>query len=318
MSKHRLFNFAVFIIYIVGMTALMIWQGIGIAPDRYAFVLLLAALLVKKTRAFLLDWIPFLFILISYDFLRGFADNLDGRVHFIEPINWDKFLFLGKLPTVYLQNLFYHPSNLQFYDYLATMFYFLHFALPLAFGFLIWMNNRTRFREFVTSILILSYSAWITYIVFPSAPPWMAGEQGYIQGVSKILDKTLQAFPEKLSLPTIYHNFNPNPVAAIPSLHAAYPFLILILCVSYFGKKGLYFIPYVLGVWISIVYLGEHYVSDILIGAVYAAFSYILAIKLLHNVKFRNALVENLPLEAFRKRSRKLILFIERKFSPNG
>lgn len=286
MSKHTVFSFSLFFIYILAMTGLMIWQGVGIAPDRYIFVLLLVALFIKKTRAFLLDWIPFIFILLSYDFLRGFADNLNHRVNFFDLINFDKTLFFGINPTAFLQSIFYNPANPHLYDYLATILYFLHFALPLGFGFLVWVKSRPKFREFVTAILILSYSAWITYIIFPAAPPWLAAQKGYLSGVSKIMDNTLQAFPERLSLPTVYQEFNPNPVAAVPSLHSAYPLLVLLFCVRFFKKKGLYFAPYVLGVWLSVVYLGEHYVMDVMIGAIYAILSYMVAIRLLHNVKF--------------------------------
>src|SRR3989344_8461712 len=101
--NHRVFIIFSFVAYMVGMTTLMIWQGIGLAPDRYAVVLLLGSLLVKRTRKFLLDWIPFLFILISYDFLRGFADNLSTRVNFHDLLLADKILFAGVIPTQFLQ-----------------------------------------------------------------------------------------------------------------------------------------------------------------------------------------------------------------------
>ncbi len=279
--KHRVFNIGLFVIYIIGMTGLMIWQGIGIDPSRYAFVLLLAALLVKKTRSFILDWTPFLFILLSYDFLRGFADNLNQRVHYLELIDWEKGLF-GQIPTITLQNMFYQPSGASWLDFFATMFYFLHFALPLSFGFLLWMISRSYFKYFVTGILLLSYAGWITFLIYPAAPPWMASQQGYLPGVHKILDVTLQAFPDKWNLPSIYHNFNPNPVAAMPSLHAAYPFLVLLFALRFFKLKALFFLPYVLLTWFSLVYLGEHYVVDILAGAIYAIIFYFIAIRL-HN-----------------------------------
>lgn len=270
MLKHHHFTIVTFILYIVGMTALMIWQGIGIAPDRYALILLLGALLVRRTRAFLMDWIPFLFILISYDFLRGFADNLSTRVNFHDLLLADKLLFGGIVPTQFLQEKFYLAGQLQWYDLVATVFYFLHFALPLAFAYLLWMGSREKFRQFVIGILLLSYAGWLTFLIFPSAPPWMAAQIGILPGVSKILNDTLALFPAFLELPTIYHRLNPNPVAALPSMHAAYPFLVLLFSLQFFGKKALYFLIYVLAAWTSFVYLGEHYVIDIIVGALYA------------------------------------------------
>lgn len=268
------------------MTGLMIWEGIGIAPDRYALILLFGSLLIRRTRQFLLDWIPFLFILISYDFLRGFADNLSTRVSYFPLIDADLAIFGGRLPTAYFQQIFYNPNNLSFLDYFSTIFYFLHFALPLGFGYLLWLHSRDYFRQFITSLLLLSFAGWITYIVYPAAPPWLAQEKGYITGVTKIIDVTLLTFPEKLKLPTVYHQFNPNPVAAIPSMHAAYPLLVLLFFFKFFKLKAVLFLPYVLSVWFSIVYLGEHYVIDIVAGALYAVIFYMVAIWLHYRVKF--------------------------------
>lgn len=268
----------------VSMTAFMIWQGIGIAPDRYAMVLLLGSLLIKRTRSFLLDWIPFLFILIAYDFLRSLVPYLNGRVHFVELINADKFIF-GVLPSSYLQSLFYHPGSLSMLDYLSTLIYFLHFALPLGFGFILWMTNKGHFRQFVLGILLLSYGGWITFVTYPAAPPWMAAQQGLIK-VTKILDQTLGIFPDKYNLPTIYHNFNPNPVAAIPSMHSAYPVLIFLFAFSFFRKKAIWFFLYILAVFFSLVYLGEHYFIDELVGAIYAIIFFIVAKIASSHVKF--------------------------------
>lgn len=277
--KHRVFNISLFVTYILGVTGLMIWQGIGIDPSRYVFVFLLASLLVKRTRSFILDWTPFLFILLSYDFLRGFADNLGPRADFVGLIEIEQGVF-GYIPTIELQKLLYNPSSPSPLDFIATIFYFLHFALPLSFGFMLWLYNRGHFRQFVTGILLLSYAGWVTFLIYPSAPPWLASNEGYLPGVYKILDVTLGSFPDKWNLPSIYHQFNPNPVAAMPSLHAAYPLMILLFSLKFFKFKALLFAPFVVAVWISIVYLGEHYVVDILAGTLYAIIFYFVAIKL--------------------------------------
>lgn len=283
--NHRIFNISLFIIYIVVATALMIWQGIGIAPDRYAFLLLLASLLVKRTRSFILDWIPFLFILLSYDFLRGFADNLNQRVHFEGLIQAEFFIF-GSIPTIELQKALYKPS-LSLIDFIAAIFYFLHFALPLVFAYILWIYNRNHFKQFVIGILLLSYAAFFTFLIFPAAPPWLASNEGYLPKVVKIMDQVLEAFPDKWDLPTIYHSFNPNPVAAMPSLHGAYPFLILLFSIQFFKLKGLIFLPYVLLVWFSLVYLGEHYVIDIIAGSIYAVIFYVITTKLNFKYPFK-------------------------------
>lgn len=272
MTFHKV-NLAFFIVYMILMTGVMVWQGIGITPDRYILVLILGSLFIRKTRVFLVDWLPFLFILIAYDFLRSLAPILNPRVHYLEMINLDKLIF-GQNPILFLQKLFYRPGTIFWYDHLATFFYFLHFALPLGFGFILWLKNRHFFKRFANALLIVSYAAFFTYVIFPAAPPWLASQEGYLPGVIKILNVTLSSYPKRLDLPTIYERFNPNTVAAVPSLHGAYPLLVLLFAVRFFGKKGLFFIPYVLGSWISLIYLGEHYAIDIILGVLYAVIVY--------------------------------------------
>lgn len=285
MAYHKV-NLYIFLIYIFAMTGFMIWQGIGITPDRYGLLLFAGILFIHRSRKFILDWLPFLFLLISYDFLRGFADKLNPRVHFVEMIQIDKFIF-GQLPTIILQNNFFQQTQIQWYDYLATFFYFLHFALPLAFALLLWLKNRNYFKRFTFCLLLLSYMAFFTYVVFPAAPPWLASQKGVYPGIIKILDFTLKAFPQRLNLPSIYNTFDPNTVAAIPSLHAAYPLLVLLYSLKFFGRKALWFIPYVLGVWISIVYLGEHYVTDIIVGAIYTLVSFYIFEMIYHLYRYK-------------------------------
>lgn len=283
--KYHLFTFSLFILYVLVATGIMIWQGIGIAPDRYIFLLLFVSLLLKKGRAFLLDWLPFLFLLISFDFLRGLVPLFNNNVHYWELIQADLTIF-KVIPTQFLQKHFFNPNSLGLHDYLATILYFLHFVPPTIFAFILWLNNKSYFRKFTLGLLILSYSAWITFFIFPASPPWLAAKEGYLDGVVKIMDTTINVFPEKISLPTIYHKMHPNPVAAIPSLHNAYPFLILLFVLQFFKAKGLFFLPYVLGVMVSTVYLGEHYVIDVLAGFLYAFLSFLVAIRAPHSVKF--------------------------------
>lgn len=284
--KHRFFIFALFIFYMILMTVIMMWQGLVIPPSRYLFVLLLGGLLVKRARSFIFDWIPFVFILISYDYLRGVVPSLIPKVHFEEMAQIDWSIF-HTLPTAQLQKALFHPLNLAWYDYLGTLLYFFHFILPVSFGFLLWINNKNHFRQFVTGFSLLSYASFATYLIFPAASPWVAAQAGLITGVTKVMNFTLPALFGGSDVITIYHNMNPNPVAAIPSMHAALPFVILLFSVRMFKIKGLLFLPYVLAIWFFIIYFGEHYVFDVFLGAIYALTSYTLSTMVLHRINWQ-------------------------------
>jgi hypothetical protein len=265
----------------------MLSQGIEVLPDRYAVAMLVGAVILGRGRRFIADWSPFIGLLISYDFLRGFADDLAGRAEFILPMQADAAIF-GDVPTVFLQRTFFNPGALQWYDYVATLLYFLHFVLPLGFAMLLWLRSRSQFTEFAASLTILSYAAWLTYLVFPSAPPWLAAENGYVGGVTRVLGETINLFPDRLDLPSIYRQLNPNAVAAIPSLHAAYPFLVLLFALRFFGRRGIIVGLYVVAAWLAVIYLGEHYAVDVMFGALYAAAAFVVgprALRLIGRVR---------------------------------
>lgn len=269
----------VFVAYMGIATLLMVIQGVEILPDRWVALLLIGGLLVGRGRRLLFDWLPFLFLLVSYDYLRGFADDLGPRVHVFEQIRADTAVF-GVVPSAALQALYFTPSP-HWYDLVATVIYFVHFVLPLGFATVLWLFRRAEFGRFVAALTLLSYGAWVTYVAFPAAPPWLASQWGDLTGVTRILDRMLVYMPVRFDLPTIYRELDPNAVAAIPSLHAAYPMLVLLFAVRVFGRRGLLLLPYVLAAWLAAVYLGEHYVVDLLIGGAYALTAFVVAPRVL-------------------------------------
>ena len=117
--------------------------------------------------------------------------------------------------------------------------------------------------------------------MFPSAPPWLAAQDGYLGGVTRVLGQTINVLPDRLDLPSIYRQLNPNAVAAIPSLHAAYPFLVLLFALRFFGRRGIVVGLYVLAAWLAVIYLGEHYAIDVILGALYAGVAFVLGPKVL-------------------------------------
>src|SRR4030042_4324775 len=206
--------------------------------------------------------------------VRGFADN-HFPVHVTELIALERILFAGHLPTEVLQDLFYRAGVIGWQDIIATIIYFLHFPLPLLFGFYLWLKYKKHYYRFVIALLVLSFAGFVTFLLFPAAPPWYAANEGLIS-VTKITNLAVDHLGWTWNLSYYYSHLNPNPVAAIPSLHAAYPTLVLLALRRYSKKLFWYFLPYPALVWISTVYLGEHYVIDIIAGVAYAIAAYFL------------------------------------------
>lgn len=259
--------------YLSALAYIHIFYNLRISIDQAVFLGVFAAALLGRVQGFLRDWIPFLVLVFAYDSMRGVVDNAGLAVNYLPLIQMEKLLFFGNIPTLFLQDLFYQPGLTQLYDIIAVNFYFMHFTPALLFAGYLWWKNTDRFIKYRNAIILLVYMALITFLIFPSAPPWMAAEDGYINEVHRIrLEINDQHLPGSLN--TLYLLATSNEVAAIPSLHAALPFLMLLYAIAFYGKKGYLAIIFPLGISLSAVYLGEHYVIDILIGFIYAAIAF--------------------------------------------
>jgi membrane-associated phospholipid phosphatase len=239
---------------------------LSVSPERLLLLMLIAALVLGRAKLFLADWIPFLVLFLSYEYLRGLSGKVGLPIHDVTAL--ERLISFGQVPTLGLQQAFYHPGQVAWYDIAGTVFYFLHFAFPLGLGYLFWIVNRRTFLRFSRALIAMAFAAFVFYLLLPVAPPWKA-----VPGVIKIIDHTLPSFTDLPGVPvpaTVYHWLNPNEYAAMPSLHAAFPLLGALFALRLWGQRAWPTLLYTGGVWLSIVYLGEHYIVDVIGGAVFA------------------------------------------------
>jgi membrane-associated phospholipid phosphatase len=253
--------------YLTVVTLFMVFVlHLSVSPERLLLLMLIAALILGRARLFLTDWIPFLVLFLSYEYLRGLGGKLGMPIHDVTAL--ERLVSFGHVPTLDLQQAFYHAGQVSWYDIAGTMFYFLHFAFPLGLGYLFWIVDRHTFLRFSRALIAMSFAAFAFYLLLPVAPPWKA-----VPGVVKIIDHTLPSFTDIPGIPvpaTIYHWLTPNQYAAMPSLHAAYPFLGALFALRLWGRRAWPTLLYTAFVWLSIVYLGEHYIVDIIGGVIFA------------------------------------------------
>lgn len=272
--------------YVILLSALMIAKGVSITPDVLLVALGLAAVLLGRGRLFLRDWIPFIGLFLAYELMRGYADDLGTRVHVGDIVALERSIFFGHLPTQVLQNALHPATGIDPWAVAGTIFYFLHFPLPLAAGFLLWLRRRRAYYDFVAALILLSMAGFVTFLLLPVAPPWYAASHGFINGpdgqpaITYLKQQGFDDLARFFGFDGHYlfsyaiYDINPNDVAAFPSLHAAYPFLAFLFARRQFGRVGWLVFGYAVCVWIAVVYLGDHYVVDVVGGVVYAALSY--------------------------------------------
>jgi membrane-associated phospholipid phosphatase len=223
-------------------------------------------------RRLVRDWLPVFAVLLAYDLIRGVADRGVISTHYSIPVDIDKALGFGQVPTIRLQDALYTPGHIHVWDVAAFGFWFSHFLGPLLVGAALWLFAYRFFHRYVACIVVLAVMGLLTYVLFPAAPPWLAAQHGYIDHTYRINHQVVQWLP----IPKADALFQSgtrwsNDVAAVPSLHAAYAMMIALFLWPRVGSRWRPLLAiYAVGMGLSLIYLGEHYLFDVLLGWVYA------------------------------------------------
>ena len=247
-------------------------------------------------RAVVHDWLPLIAMLFLYDFLRGAADELGSRLvslpalangktgpegtdyaHVLPQLRADEVLFGwltgGQVPTVWLQDRLHVAGEVRWYDIAIVPVYMSHFVVPMLLAILLWLFAYHLFRRYVWTLVVLTLLTLATYALFPAAPPWMAGINGYLPDVARVTSETLQATGIGTIRSAVARGeAYANAVAAIPSLHSAVPMMVLLFSWRLVGTPVRVLIgTYVAAMTFTLTYGGEHYIVDAFIGWAYAA-----------------------------------------------
>jgi membrane-associated phospholipid phosphatase len=264
--------------YVAALTTVVALDGVPMARDRLLMWIVLGLLALSVTnvrswtRGVVLEWLPFALILWAYDLLRGLADGLLFATHFRPQLEADALLFAGTVPTVWLQEHLWHGSwDLRWYDYGAWVVYMSYFLATYLVAGGLWLFARARFRRYVAAVSLLAMMGFATYALFPAAPPWLASQEGELAWTTRSIGLVSAEVPVA-SFETLFERGSQyaNPVAAVPSLHAAYTLLItLFLWRSARWARPL-LAAYPIAMAFALVYTAEHYLVDVLLGWIYA------------------------------------------------
>jgi membrane-associated phospholipid phosphatase len=254
----------VLVVIVLAMMALGVFYP---STEMALAFLVILAVINPQVRVFVIDIAPFILLLFSYDTLRNFADNFAlTDVHVTSLIHTERSLFGGALPGYWIQQHLWNKPYTPLLDTVANTLYLSHFLTPLVVSAALWRRRRSEYWAFAFGLLALSYAAFVTFVLFPAAPPWWATRHGFLYGTPITLNHFVVS--ERIV------SAGPNPVAAMPSLHTAYPTYIALVCLAVWGRKAwpIIFLP--MAVAFSTFYLGHHWIIDAFGGATYALVSF--------------------------------------------
>jgi PAP2 superfamily protein len=227
---------------------------------------------LREVLRLLLDWLPVVVVLGAYDFTRGAADSIGIGVHVHPMIAFDRFLFGGEVPTEWLQSHLHERGGVHWYDVCFTLVYTSYFIVPFALAGWLWTRDRLAFLRFTRRLVTLALAGLATYVAFPAAPPWMAGEMGLLNNVHRTTGKGWEAISVGTAGLFSEGQAGVNLVAAVPSLHAAFTALVAFFLWGRVRNRRLrpLLLLYPLAMGLTLMATGEHYFFDVLLGWCYA------------------------------------------------
>ena len=251
---------------------------VGFRNDHLIFLIvsLIAWFATETSRRIYTDFSVFILYWIIYDSMRVYPNYKFNPVHIQQPYDIEKSMFGIPYGDIILTpNEYFAIFNSSFLDLLTGFFYLNWVPLPFFFAFYFYLTGRVKlFRDFAFVFLFVNILGFIIYYLYPAAPPWYVALHGF-EFFHETMGNSAQLyrFDDLVGLPifaSLYEK-NANVFAAIPSLHSAYPVILL-----YYGSKlkrswlNALFVIFMLGIWFSAVYSGHHYIIDVILGALCA------------------------------------------------
>jgi len=263
-------NRLVRVLVVAAIVAVLIGQRTFWEPDTLLIVLVVGGAVLGLTRQMLVRFAPLMAALIVFDWMRGWADKINTNVHFLPQLDADRWLFHGTVPTVWLQEHLWR-GHVSWWDFGLFGLYLMHFLLPVIVSLVLWRWRPQYFWPFEWAILGTTLAGIVTFAIYPAAPPWMAADKNLLGGpFVRISGEVAKAMGVK-NFSAVDAAVSPNNVAAVPSLHAAFPLIACVFLLVAFGwRRAWWTAIYPLTMWFGVVYLGEHYVFDVILGIGYA------------------------------------------------
>ncbi|HEX3760823.1 MAG TPA: phosphatase PAP2 family protein [Kofleriaceae bacterium] len=268
----RLWPPALGLIYLAGICAL------GDLRPRNVLIGLLGVLDAYNlnTRRFLRVFWPFIATGALYDSMRYYLGAFTtGRIHVAGPYVLDRAWFGIGAHTL---NEVFASHHWVIADLVAGFAYLIYVAEYLALTMLVFFAGHVaRALSFARGFLIVNAMGFVTYLLYPAAPPWYVAAHGFGPAVADSAPSPAAASRFDALLGThLFDDMYSRSVevfGAIPSLHAAYPALaaILVFRTAELRRVRWPAAGYAAAMCFSAVYLQHHYVIDVLLGLGYAA-----------------------------------------------
>jgi membrane-associated phospholipid phosphatase len=227
----------------------------------------------------------------AYEMPNDNPEELRSRVRIDYPVDIDKVIGLGKIPTQRLQESFAHKGQVNRFERVLVWSHWIWFAVPHGtVAYTLWRRPE-RFPSAAARMYAVFDIGAAIYWTLPTAPPWYASANGHVEELDPniivgdfghrydigaaplpvrriMLEYGEQFWGRRWN--DLYSVLGGNPLAAMPSLHFASSYMAARLLSEVGPVSGAIGWTYVGTLGLALVYLGEHYAIDVIAGGVLA------------------------------------------------
>ena len=209
--------------------------------------------------------------LAAYEMPHDQPGRLAERVHVGYPIQADRLLGGGVPPTVRLQRVFATPGQIKRAERVLVWCHWIWFMVPHASVAFVMLRDRDRLPAAAARMYAVFDLGAVFYWAIPTAPPWWAAKQGALDAREPVQVRRMMIEYGEIfwgdRWDDLYDVLGGNPLAAMPSLHFATSLMGAHLLSEVGPVAGAVGWTYALVLGLALVYLGEHYLIDLLAGA---------------------------------------------------
>ncbi|MFD2871482.1 phosphatase PAP2 family protein [Mucilaginibacter ximonensis] len=250
---------------------------VGFKSDQIVLVVIFNTCFYASaiSRKFILGFSVFIVYWILFDYMKAFPNYTISKVHIADLYNLEKHLFgINFNGRVLTPNEYLKANSKSYLDVIGGLFYLCWIPVPLSFAAYLFFKNRREFLCFAMTFFVVNLLGFVVYYTFPAAPPWYIQEHGF-NFIANTPGNTggLVRFDHFFNVhifQSIYQKGS-NVFAAMPSLHSAYPIIVVYYAFrNHVGVMKMVLITVMIGIWLTAIYTSHHFVLDVLAGMITA------------------------------------------------
>ena len=274
LSTGRRFHALVFGLGATHLAVLGLLHGIHLQHVLLAALIMGLPWVGPRCLAFVKAALPFWITGVVVDGQRFLP--LLGKIHTGDMWRLEMSLFPGPGGRTWTEFLGMHPHAVL--DFFCGAAYLLFLYELFAVAILLYFVKREKYAPIAWAFFFANLIGAIVYMFCPVAPPWYIIQHGLGPAVANAASSAAGCarFDALLHIHYFQHFYaqNPNVFGAMPSLHVCYPLLV----VFFTWERGWIWrvgtIAFDLLVIFSALYLGHHWVLDVIAGLLTAVASY--------------------------------------------